>query len=150
MANTVQKLRVTKNQGICRVDCHIAPGIFKVNLLPRAPLSVANSVIVTLGCWNHRGWDWSKYNMYGELKIRLIRFYLANTKRWIYLAGVGKGKYLSTSSVKLNKPIWNGKLEFMREREGAYRFWRENIREIRHLEFIDLDRMIKIKWIFRK
>jgi hypothetical protein len=30
------------------------------------------------------------------------------------------------------------------------RVWRENIREIHHLEIIDLARRIKIKWIFRK
>jgi len=38
----------------------------------------------------------------------------------------------------------------MRERKGAYRVGQENIREIHHLEFIDLERRIKTKWIFRK
>jgi hypothetical protein len=38
----------------------------------------------------------------------------------------------------------------MGERKGAYRVGRENLREIHNLEFIDLDRRIKFKWIFNK
>jgi hypothetical protein len=66
------------------------------------------------------------------------------------LAVAGEGKYLCTSSVELNRPVSNDKLEFMRKWKSSYRFWRENIREIHHLEFVDLDKRIQMQWIFRK
>lgn len=57
---------------------------------------------------------------------------------------------MCTSLVELNRPISIDKFEFMGERKGAYRVGRENLREIHRLEFIDLDRRIKFKWIFNK
>jgi len=66
------------------------------------------------------------------------------------LAVAGEGKYLCTSSVELNRAIPKDTLEFMRKGKSSYRFWRENIREIHHLEFVDLDRRIQMQWIFRK